>query len=895
MCYNREKECHIPFEVRAIVPKIGDMALFFCKKGQNAMATYHKSYKTFRGVDFSSERSACDETRFNYLLNMWRDYHSESGAAIETSPGFRKLLEGDKGKVNGMHFLPGKGDEQAKVIIHCGRDLRSYDIHEVTFGEDSLPVRDEEGRLVKGTSVWIDESTGKYISINPHKWNAMRVADAPSRSLLFHDSLYVVDGTSYFRIKHNENDARSASSDTAYIPTVYLDGEPYEQRNMLTDLFYERFSVAEGETGEAWKTMYLHAPVRAIDGGIVVQHSDGSEEHRYCFEYGWAKESGATYELNDGTRFSEFEVLDTLGIVDFSNAQYQMAVWIGKKTDANGLESDFFYLVRSVAEQGESIDHYYLIKTKEDFKFEYVKTDDESARGYYVTSIGLKGLEKGDKVVIKAYSQTNNFGKVIKDMKDVEKGNQDFTDFTGTALDAINGCTLITEFDGRIFLSGNPKLPNSVFYTQRDLTGYNNPFYIGAYNYLNDGTGSTPITAMMTTPTHLIVLKDDVAQGASIYYHTAQDNPSSDKVTADLQPRIYPRENGVPGLGCLGAACNFRDDPVFISPHGLEAVGKSQVNLERTVVHRSSYVDASLRNEDLRNASMAEWDGYLAILVPGGHMYLADSREMYRHRLGGYEYEWYFWDDIGTWTGTKNRYYYVTSDEEGELEINGVTYTLASQENEGFVPDEIEPCAVKAEDGITRYYVIEGEYAYPCDTSGEQIGGSFREATALLSVDGRLLFGTSDGSICVFNTDRRDENHYIPPEDYTHCGRRYLSGCATKSDSCGRENVTKTTARGSVVLKTKAFPYALITVKVRTNVTAWKEVDKVYGGENDFDHTDFSRFTFNPSAECLSVINEHERKWVEKQFYIFTECWESPFGIVGLAFDYSIAGKVRMR
>ena len=52
-------------------------------------ATYTRVYKDFRGVDFTSGRSECDPSRFNYLLNMWRDYHSEQGAAVETAPGYR--------------------------------------------------------------------------------------------------------------------------------------------------------------------------------------------------------------------------------------------------------------------------------------------------------------------------------------------------------------------------------------------------------------------------------------------------------------------------------------------------------------------------------------------------------------------------------------------------------------------------------------------------------------------------------------------------------------------------------------------------------------------------------------------------------------------------------------
>jgi hypothetical protein len=573
-----------------------------------------------------------------------------------------------------------------------------------------------------------------------------------------------------------------------------------------------------------------------------------------------------------------------------------------------GEEGNFFYLDCADFSNGSTTHTYYLLE-QDEYSFSCQETKNGE---FIVTAVFVPNLAEGDEVIVEGHADPQKFATTedLKDFRDVLKGNQDFSNgFTGTAKEAINGCTLITEFDGRTFLSGNPNLPNTVFYSQRDLTGYNNPFYIGCYNYLNDGTGRTPITAMMTTPTQLIVLKDHVAQGASIYYHYGADNPAESKVTRDLQPRIYPRENGVPGVGCLGLACNFLDDPVFLSPNGLEAIGKSQVNLERTLTHRSSYVDARLLNENLRGAVAAEWEGYLALLVPSGKLYLADGRQRYEHSLGGYQYEWYYWDGIGVHSAQKDRYHYLTQAPEGVTvpewidDRRSAYKTIRDYVDDDITPDEVKLTYNDPEKGeikITGHYVVGADdtgstVAYLVDTDGEKTGGSFQEATALLAVDGCLLFGCKDGSVCVFNTDKRGEDHYIPPEDYKRCGRRYTARCVTISDTCGRTNLAKSTIRNSLVLKTKAFPYAKVDVKVRTDIDPWEPCDTVYAGVADLDHMDFGAFSFNTYDESVAVVRERKKRWLEKQLCFEAECYESPFGIISATFDFKVAGKVKMR
>lgn len=855
-----------------------------------AEATYTKVYKDFRGVDFSSERSECDPRRFKDLVNMWKDYRSESGAAVETAPGFRTLLEGSGSRVNGLHFIPtADTNDVGKLIIHRGDGLSVCTL-------ERKDEKDDDGNIAKrGVSASKDDNGNVVLK-------GIAVANNRTQSVLFHDRLFVVDGQKYFCLYEEDGTIKHAfCSDQAYVPTTFLNGEAYEQRNLLTDKFVEKYDFFSTEG----RRHYLKEPVRsnttdlyALIHGCKVYYKETSPEINFYVSCS-LEELGM---VTPPTLYIGGEVRDiAYGIKAFPD-DYKPAAGTLQTYKSDGTE----YLQKTVKCCRGEDDKYYILREGQGSAW-WIAEDG------YVTELIISGTALGSGTIeIHGTAESGKFAKV-GDFQDVFSGIKDFSGFTGTTEAAINGCTLITEYDGRVFLSGNPKLPNTVFYTQRDaVTGQNNLFYIGCYNYLNDGTGQTPITAMMTTPTQLIVLKDHVAQGASNYYHYGADNPAESKTTRNLQPRIYPRENGVPGVGCLGLACNFLDDPVFLSPNGLEAIGKSQVNLERSLTHRSSYVDARLLNENLRGAVAAEWEGYLALLVPGGKLYLADGRQRYEHSLGGYQYEWYYWDGIGVYSGQKDRYHYLTQapevpegvevpEEIGNLKT--AYKTIRDYVDDDTTLGEVKLTYTDPEDEkqtITFHYVVEADSAgqndaYLVDTDGEQTGGEFQEATALLAVDGCLLFGCADGSICVFNTDRRGEDHYIPPEDYTRCGRRYTARCVTISDTCGRTNLAKSTIRNSLVLKTKAFPYAKVRVGVRTDVDSWETCDTVNAGTFDPAHIDFSALTFNTYDESVAVVRERKKRWLEKQLCFEAECYESPVGIISATFDFKVAGKVKMR
>lgn len=807
---------------------------------------YTKVYKEFLGADVSSERSEVDDNRFAHLINMWRDYRSQDGVAVETAVGFDQLGKLD-GHIYGIHYLPANETHGGKFIIHSGNTLYSYD-----------PLLD-----------WVKDVNPKKVYFDTHITGS--VGNARSSAVAYYNALYYVDGSAYLKIVNGDPVKAYDAKSTGYIPTTYRNGTAYEQRNLLYDKVREEYD-ADGET----KVFFLHD--HAMRPKIVL---DGVRQSTLMYTAPITDSGNEFAQITyEGYNNKRIYPIANPSAVPFGFDAEGVSIYVGYMvTTVAGGENDVvtktpILYEEYIASPTGTVTHT-LVKGAEGWDFTYSKGDDGRP---IVESFTAPNVKAGTTIEIVSDVVPNKFS-TVGDMRDILTGNPDMVG-RDSALEAINGCTLITEFDDRIFLSGNPALPNTVFYSQRDSTGLNNPFYIGAYNYLNDGTDGTPITGMISSATMLIVLKGDSPQGSNLYYHQGVNNDTEDKVIADLQPRLYPRTSGVAGEGCTGVAVNFLDDACFVSRKGLEAVGREAVNLERTLTHRSVYVDSLLRDEDLYNMAYAEWDGYLCLLAPSGRMYLADGRKRTSHKHYGYQYEWFIWDGIGVWEGQTDRYFYVNDGAGGKAG----EYDIAVRE--GYAEGEVTTIESKK-------YIIADGYAFPVDTDGEKHGGEFSPATCLLSVGGKLYFGCENGAVCVFNTDMVDGA--IPAEKYTRNGRRYMAQISTKSDNCGAPYAEKTTERGTVVIKAKAFPSAKVRVMVRTDRDIWRQCDEVYLGVTDFGNMDFGTFKFGNVDETIAPVRENKRRWVEKQIGLEAECYKSPVGIINITYGYRITGKVRRR
>lgn len=247
-------------------------------------------------------------------------------------------------------------------------------------------------------------------------------------------------------------------------------------------------------------------------------------------------------------------------------------------------------------------------------------------------------LEDGDSNVIITYSKT-----------------------VGGNADKVKKCTISVEFDNRLFFSGNPDYPNTVFHTELE-----DPRYVSDVGYSTVGLDMAAIKTLIPGNGILWVFKENVQNDSNAFYLTP---------TIDYQQgKIYPSESGSISTGCISTGVNFNDDICFFSRNGLEAIGKNLGN-DQILDHRSSLVDSRLiSNTDYQNIKIAEYRGYLMCLVDS-KVFLADSRNLYEKTQNKAEYEWFYWElpfDINYITEYQNDLY--LGNEDGEVFIlEGIT------------------------------------------------------------------------------------------------------------------------------------------------------------------------------------------------------------------------------
>lgn len=856
--------------------------------------TYNRYYGDFRGVDFSSDHTQVNEQRLAYAVNMYKDYGSGQGKALETIPGFRnRMADPYGGKIYGIHhinYVSEDGNEEKAVLVHAGKRLirwyaypedadvienaeftvpaKSGDVGGIPVYKIALPFYVDwvfniytrrgddiaataeltDNRELTITSSAVEEGEPIYVFFtrnvtSTHFEVYFGMAEAPSTSFIMNNLLYIIDGEN-FLVYDAKNMYCQNAIHNAYVPTTYINivpggenadaGTEYEQRNMLSPYFKHTF-IGDGETFE--------------------------------------------FYMNEGEleEFTEIKI--------------------------NGEVLDMAEVERTDLAEGKIV-----------FKRAPPAPEAEGSANVEITA---------KKTLTKIQGMTEN------------------ADLTTL----ITRCTRAAIYDGRLFLTGNPDYPNHVFYSERNRTGYTDPTYFGLLNYMQDGVGNAQNTAILTVADTLMVLKEDTQQDGSVYFHTPLETGNG------VQPKIYPSTRGLAGTGCTGAAANFLDDPVFVSRLGVEAIGQLSVRYERAIEHRSSLIDAKLATLDLSEAVLEEWNGYLCLLVDG-KIFMADSRQRYTHETGVMQYEWYYLEDIGTYSGQYTEYRYADRLSEGlagrtvryctkcgkgarectcESEENFVNVPLMAAESvydaeldetrdlrgsaanppdaEGKASAEVYSEIIDFDDGgysypVGIYYTVHDvrdrvtlehvRYeAYVCETRGAQTGGTYRKATMLKNIDGVLHFGTEDGHICAFNTDKRSEDGSIAPKWYTFAGRAIFSGCATKMDNCGIPHLTKSTVKKSTVIKTKSFAASAAKIKVRTNKKLYEQIARINSMRFSFEDLDFSDFSFVTTEQSLFAVKEKEKKWVEKQYFIYSDEYQRPFALYYVCYRYVVAGRYK--
>lgn len=200
--------------------------------------------------------------------------------------------------------------------------------------------------------------------------------------------------------------------------------------------------------------------------------------------------------------------------------------------------------------------------------------------------------------------------------------------------DRVLKSNILCEFDNRIFVSGNIDYPNAVFHSE-----YNEPRYFSDLAYYECGVDLSEVKALIPASNSLYVLKEKDNNQSSLIILT----PAISTGVNGGQTKTYPPTNASVSLGCVSTGLNFRDDIVYFSRNGLEAITGNMYN-EQILTHRSSNIDAKLLSEtNYKKVMTCEWKNYLMCLIDS-KVYLADSNAIYTNDYGKNEYEWFYWE-----------------------------------------------------------------------------------------------------------------------------------------------------------------------------------------------------------------------------------------------------------
>ena len=872
---------------------------------------YTTTYSGMRGVDFNGSLKN-GRTRFAHLENMYHDYDSEDGR-IESIPGFRQIMKLPK-RINAIYMQKNR-EGQRRLVIHAGNTLYRMLL------DDKNEVRDAE----------------KIGTVN----------DFESHAFSYGYDIYLLDGERMWKIP--ETGVAIAVGDTGampYVPMTYDCGVEYEQRNLLTDRFKERnlisstdvfthgshevyYRITDADKGfcaavginEAFELGPLHIPSYVDIGGEkfrVTEIADGAFRGNVNIN---------ALRLNEGiirigreafagcTSLFRIFGSDTLTRIDdeaFSGCVLLEHLYLGR--DFEGFGKDSFLGCTRLA-------HVYYPGSAEDFKLiennatvgnakversEIPKTalldiplntptlnvESVTVSGEPISYTSVKSGDVVRSVIISATDRRAFEGKevIINGVATPGVG-----DVAGGSV--VEKCRICESFDGRIFLSGNPELPNTVIYSARGDNGRNDPLYFGVYNYFNDGTGAFGVVSMLAAGDSLAVFKSEDDGGGSIFYHTPKSTDSN------IIPRVYPVSYVHGGVSALGESISFFDDPVFITRGGLCALDKKTINLERSIACRSHNVNPRLLAEDLTRAKLGKWRGYLVLSVEG-RIYLADSRAMFLHESGYYEYEWYYLSGVGSWENATRVYRYASTPKVG--------YTV-HQTPEERVYEVVWSEADKA--GEVHYYTIEGGKKYSVYPTEEYEGGTFYPAIALLTTeDDLLIFGTENGIVCVFNNDKRgvappdvsEDNDFDADEYKSKYGRRihpyYYSfhdhtptyAVRTVLDNCGIPHLTKSTVKHSLAIKMSSSGNGSVVCEVGTDRSGYSENARIPNAEVDFSCFNFAFLAFETASHFTIPISEKEKNWIEKEIAV-SSTDGAPIAIYSMSYRFTVKGRIKTK
>lgn len=348
---------------------------------------------------------------------------------------------------------------------------------------------------------------------------------------------------------------------------------------------------------------------KLTEGAAAVLYTGLNQRESQSFVYGenWYFKDGLHYLCYDGTEIKEVE-----GYIPTTTISRKPKGGGTQYEDINML-SDF--RINTFLADGESVEYVLDAKNIDSDYAPIVTVNDAVVHNYTVDYLsGIITFTEAPEVPL-----TDGRDNVSVQFKKAVPGYRE----------NILNCTLLQVFDNRVFFSGNPDHPNTVWHCS-----LNDPGYCSDLDYYREGLDSAAVKGLVAGNNALWVFREPSQANTTVFYHT----PAIDSDYG----KIYPSQHSSVTTGCVGKAINFNDDIIFFSERGMEGIS-GDITTEQAIAHRSSLVDRKMLSEPgYPEMILAEWEGYLLIFI-GSKAYLADSRAKFSN-TDHMEYEFFYWD-----------------------------------------------------------------------------------------------------------------------------------------------------------------------------------------------------------------------------------------------------------
>jgi hypothetical protein len=198
------------------------------------------------------------------------------------------------------------------------------------------------------------------------------------------------------------------------------------------------------------------------------------------------------------------------------------------------------------------------------------------------------------------------------------------------------------------------------------------------------------------------------------------------------------------------------------------------------------------------------------------------------------------------------------------LAINSRCYILDGKQNKSYKPQSY------------------GDYVYEC-YHWENV-----PAIAFLEHDGDLYFGTAQGKICRFNTDR------VKMDKYSDDGQPIIAAWSTKADDDGDFMIRKTMIKKGSGVMIKPFTRSSVKALVRTEKDFGKEIKYSTMDIFDWEDIDFSRFPFSSNDGPQVVpFGSKVKKYITLQITVKNDGLNEGFGVFGILKRYQKGNYVK--